>query len=266
VWDLLVNGDVTAAEAARCVTSVLARETGDTVIEPYLDLAIEAAELWAPEARRAELAAAVADVSRLLAREPGRRQLALRAFARSAADLDDLAWLREQAGDDVDLHWRALVREAELGETGTGDARIADELARLRERDPDPDSWLRELTVRAAMPNAEAKEAVWQKVAVEHAVPIGVVRTIMAAFWRPGQDAVLAPYAQRYLDLIPELDVGGMIPAMVQTSQLMPLYAIDESYLETALAAADQAAPVVRKTITERVDLIRRMLRARSQA
>ena len=266
VWDLLVNGDATAAEAVRCVTSVLARETGDTVIEPYLGLAVDAAQRWAPDAQRAELGATVAAVCRRLAQDPGRRQVALRAFARCAADFDDVAWLQEQAGDDVDLQWRALIRKAELGGEAAFSHGLADETARLQERDPDPDSWVRELTVRAATPNTGEKEAVWQKVVVDHAVPIGVIGPLMSAFWRPGQDALLAPYARRYLTLLPELDRGGMIPAMVFTSQLFPPYAIDESYLDEALAAARQAAPVVRKTLTDQADTVRRMLRTRAQA
>jgi aminopeptidase N len=120
------------------------------------------------------------------------------------------------------------------------------------------------LAVRAAMPDADAKEAVWQKVAVDHEVPIGTVDEIMSAFWRPRQDALLAPYTQRYLDLLPQLDRGGMIQAMVFTTRLLSKYAIDESYLDAAVAAAEQAAPVVRKTLIEQADLVRRMLRARA--
>jgi aminopeptidase N len=266
VWDLVVNGDATPADAVRCVTAVLARETGDTVIEPYLDLAVEAAQLWAPDTQRAELTAEVAAVCRRLADEPGRRQVALRAFARCAADRDDLAWLEEQADGDVDLLWRALTRKAELfgGDAASRDE-IASEAARLQERDPDPDSWVRTLAVRAAMPDAAEKEAAWQKVAVDHDVPIGSVSTVMSAFWRPGQDALLAPYASRYLELLPQFHRGGMIAAMVFTSRLLPQYAIDESYLDAAFAAGEQAAPVVRKTLIDQGDTVRRMLRARAQ-
>ena len=259
VKDLLVKGEATAAETVHCVTSVLARETGDSMIEPYFDLAADTAELWAPDAQRAELAAAIAAASRDLARDPDRRYVALRAFARCAASPADFAWLQEQAGDDVDLQWRALTRMAEFG------GETADELARLLERDPDPDAWVRALTVRAAMPDADAKEAVWQKVAVDYAVPIGSARAVMSVFWRPGQDAVLAPYARRYLDLLPRLDRGGNVPAQVNSSVLFPLFAIDEEYLDTALAAAQQAVPAVRETLTARADVVRRMLRARTR-
>ncbi|MEU6257020.1 aminopeptidase N [Streptomyces sp. NPDC047043] len=260
VWDMLTTGEATAAEAGRCVTEVLAAETSDAVIEPYLTMAANIAELWAPPGERAGLTAAVAAVCRRLAADPGRRQVALRGLARTATGPDDLAWLREQAGDDVDLHWRALVREAELGDD------VSSETAALLERDPDPDAWVRALTVRAALPDPAVKAEVWQKLAVDRTVPVQAVRQVAAAFWRPGQDELLAPYAERYLDSIPHLHHGGMIPAMTFTSHLFPPHAIDAAYVAKAQHASQEAAPVVRNTLLERSDAVSRMLRSRTRA
>uniref|UniRef100_UPI0015F0DBA3 ERAP1-like C-terminal domain-containing protein n=1 Tax=Streptomyces shenzhenensis TaxID=943815 RepID=UPI0015F0DBA3 len=162
------------------------------------------------------------------------------------------------AGDDVDLHWRALVREAELG----GD--ITAPSAALLERDPDPDAWVRALTVRAALPDPAAKDEVWQRLAVDREVPVHAVAPVAAAFWRPGQDAQLAPYAERYLAAVPQLHQGGMIPAMTYATQLFPPYAVDAAYIEKAQRTAREAAPVVRNTLLGRADAVRRMLRARS--
>ncbi|WP_324788500.1 aminopeptidase N [Streptomyces sp. H51] len=260
VWDMLTNGEATAAEAGRCLTAVLTAETSDAVIEPYLTLAADIAELWAPPAERAALTAQVAAACRRLAEDPGRRQVALRGLARTAADGDDLAWLRTHAGDDVDLLWRALVREAELG------GRVASASAALLERDPDPDAWVRALTVRAALPDPAAKAEVWQRLAVDRAVPVSSVGQVATAFWRPAQDELLAPYTQRYLDLLPQLHQGGMIPAMVFTGRLFPPYAIDAAYVEEARRTVRDAAPVVRNTLLERSDAVARMLRARAAA
>ena len=259
VWDMLTTGEATAVEAGQCITAVLAAETSDAVIEPYLTLAANIAELWAPPGERAALTAAVARTCRDLAADPGRRQVALRGLARTATTAEDLAWLREQAGDDVDLHWRALVRSAELG----GD--VSSEAVLLQERDPDPDAWIRVLTVRAAVPDAAAKAEVWQKLAVERAVPVSAVGQVAAAFWRPAQDDLLSPYTQRYLEVIPHLHQGGMILAAVYTSQLFSPHAIDSGYIETAQQMADKAAPVVRNTLLERSDMVRRMLHSRSR-
>ncbi|MEU6228843.1 aminopeptidase N [Streptomyces sp. NPDC047042] len=258
VWDMLTTGEATAAEAGRCMTAVLAAETSDAVIEPYLNLAANIAELWAPPAERAGLTASVAEVCRRLAADPGRRQVALRGLARTATDADNLAWLREQAGDDVDLRWRALVRGAELGED------VSAEADRLLERDPDPDAWVRVLTVRAALPDAATKAEVWQRLAVDRAVPVSAVRHVATAFWRPDQDSLLAPYAQEYLGMIGKLDRGGMIHAMHYTGNLFPRHAIDQAYIETAQKASQEATPVVRSTLLECSDAVSRMLRARA--
>ncbi|WP_405867272.1 aminopeptidase N [Streptomyces sp. NBC_01515] len=257
VWDMLTTGEATAAEAGRCLTSVLTVETSDAVIEPYLTLAANVAELWASPADRVELSAAVAAACRDLAGDPGRRQVALRGLARTATTADDLAWLREQASDDVDLHWRALIREAELG----GD--VTAESDRLLTRDPDPDAWVRALTVRAALPDATTKAEVWQQLVVDRTVPINSMGLVAAAFWRPGQDELLAPYAERYLEAVPKLHLGGMILAMSYTHRLFPLHAIDASYIEQARQVSQEAVPVVRTTVLERSDEVSRMLRAR---
>lgn len=257
VWDMLTTGEATAAEAGRCLTSVLTAETSDAVIEPYLTLAANIAELWAPPADRVALSAEVAAACRNLAADPGRRQVALRGLARTATTADDLGWLRQQAGDDVDLHWRALIREAELG----GD--IAAESDLLLTRDPDPDAWLRALTVRAALPDAARKAEVWQQLVGTRTIPINSVGLVAAAFWRPGQDELLAPYAERYLEAVPKLHQGGMILAMSYTQRLFPLHAIDATYIERARQASQEAVPVVRTTLLERSDEVSRMLRAR---
>jgi aminopeptidase N len=258
VWDMLLTGDATAAEAVRCLTGVLLVETSGWVIEPYLTLAADAAERWSPPSDRPELIAAVAATCRKVAGTRDQEQVALRTLARTAADLDEVAWLRERAGDNVDLQWRALARAAELG--GAVDADV-EALLRV---DPDPDAWVRATGVRAASPDPAVKEAVWQTVVVDRSVPIGEVKHVTALFWRPGQDAALAPYAQRYLELAPHLHRGGMTPAMVFANRLFPIYAVDEAYLGRAEEVAAEAAPVVGKYMTERIDVVRRMLRARA--
>ena len=257
VWDMLIAGEATAAEVVRCLSRVLAVETSASTIEPYLMRACDAAELWAPDGERDRLLGEVAAAGRLLVGEPGSRQCALRSLARAAGTLDEIAWLQDAAGDDVDLHWRALTRKAELG--GATD----DEAAQLLRHDPDPDAWVRTLAVRAAARNAASKDEVWAAVAVDRKVPISEVGKVMTAFWRPGQDDVLTPFASRYLDAVPALDRGGMIPGMMYTRRLFPVFGIDEAFLRRAEQVAQSAAPLVAKYAIERADEVRRMLRAR---
>jgi aminopeptidase N len=259
VWDMLVTGEASAAEVVRCLTAVLAAETSDSVIEPYLERATSAAEKWAPDAERPALTAEVAAACQALAQDAGRRQVALRAFAQTAGDLNQVAWLQAQAGDDLDLQWRALVRKAEFGGSTAAEAET------LLKRDPDPEAWIRALTVRAATPDPGEKKAAWQALAMDRKIPLGQVQDVAVAFWRPGQRELLSPYAERYLDLVPGLERSGMMPAMVFTYLLFPLFAIDQAFLRRARASVRQAAPVVRKTLTERADVAQRMLRSRGQ-
>jgi aminopeptidase N len=257
VRDMLINGEATAAESVQCLITVLERETSDAVIEPYLALASEIAELWSPSAERSRLTGTVADVCRRIARDPSRRRVALRTLAGTAGDLDEVAWLRKQAADDVDLQWRALVRAAEFG------AKTDDESERLLERDPNPDAWIRALAVRAAAPDPIGKQEVWRLLTDERKVPVGSVGAIATAFWRPGRESLLTPYAERYLTLLSGFDRGGISPAMVFTKELFPLHGIDHSFVERARAAAAETVPVVRKTLLEQADVVSRMLRSR---
>jgi len=258
VVDMLMHAEIGAGDAVRCLTAVLRVETADTVVEPYLAQVAKFAEQWSSDTERDRLMALVAETCHQLADTSVHRRVALRGLARTAPDLDTVAWLEDAAGDDVDLRWRALARKAELG------ALDQSAVERLLDEDPDPDAWVRGLTVRTAAPTDEAKREFWETAVVGRKVPIGAFGLVSTSFWRPGQEQVTAPYADRYLDLLPRLDEGGMIPAMVYTARLFPLFGIDTDYLDRAAQAATSAAPVVRKTLAERSDEVRRMLAARA--
>jgi aminopeptidase N len=258
VWDMLQNGEADVAEVVDCVTSVLQRETSDAVVEPLIILAWKASELWTSDAQRADMARRVAETCFALADDPGRRQVALRGVARTAVDEDTIARLRKVAGKDVDLHWRALVRQAEIGTVGE------EEIDRLLDSDPDPDAWVRALTVRAARATEEDKAAVWQTMVADRKVPVSSVALVARAFWRPGQDDLVRPYVPRYLELLPHLHESGMIAAMVYTHNLFPVFSVGEDFLDEVSAAAREAAPVVHKAVVQDVDELRRMLRSRA--
>ncbi|WP_328329020.1 aminopeptidase N [Kribbella sp. NBC_00382] len=256
-WDMLITGEATTAEVVRCLVGVLAVETSESLIEPHLNRAVDAALLWSPELSRDELAAEVAASCRALADGGRVRKVALRGFAKAVADLDGVAWLQREAGDDLDLQWRALIRKAQLG------ADTSAEVQALRARDQDPEAWVSELTVRAAVPDAAEKEAVWQRLVNEQDVPIGSVHQVTAAFWSPGQDELLKPFTARFLKLVPEFSKWGVMPATTYTRTLIPLFGVDADFAEKIQVLAADAEPVVRANLLERTDLLTRMLRAR---
>jgi aminopeptidase N len=258
VWDMLANAEATAAEAVGAFADVLSVETVETVAEPCLGLALAAAQRWAPESERVGLEAQVAAAARRMVEAGVSRHTALRTLARTAAGEEDLAALRDQVGDDVDLQWFVLQRRAELGTVDT------DAVQALQERDPDPEAWVRALRVRASAPTPEAKEEAWTAL-VERTAPIQTAYSVSEAFWRPGQDEVLAPYAERYLEALPTLHEGGMIPGLTLAMSLFPVYAVDEAWIGHAReVAAAKAAPVVVGSLTERSEEVLRMVRART--
>ena len=259
--DMLTTGEATPAEVVDLITRVLAVETSEAVVEPYLELAHDVAELWSGDAERPRLLARVATAARGMVGQPDRRRVALRTLAAVAASPAELDEVREQAGDDIDLRWRVLVRAAELG------ADTDDEAQRLLASDPDPDAKFRAAAVRAAAPDAERKADAWRAMADDREVPITAMYAVSNAFWRPGQDELLSPFADRYLALLPALDGRGMISAMQYAGRLFPQYAVDTGFVDRAEAAAgESAAPVVAKVLLARVDVLRRVLRSRSAA
>jgi aminopeptidase N len=257
VRDMLTTGEATPAELVGLVGRVLAVETSEALVQPYLKLAHEAAELWASDLRRPALLAEVAAAARAMLGHPDRGRVALRMLASVGASAAELDEVRALAGDDVDLRWRILVRASELG------ADTDDEAQRLLAVDPDPDAKFRAVAVRAAAPDADRKADAWRAMADDREVPIGLLSSVSQAFWRPGQDEVLAPYGERFVALLGHLDKRGMISAMQYTSRLFPLYAIDAAFIDRAEKASEGAAPVVRKTVLGRGDLMRRVLRSR---
>jgi aminopeptidase N len=259
-WDMLVWGDLRAADFVRCVTTVLATEPADSLIEHYLSLAVEAADVWSPDSLRDELLGQVADVCVELSANPVRRQAATRALAQTAVTNEQIAALRRLSRDDIDLRWRTLTRLAEI------DVVDPAEVGQLGHDDPDPDSWVRALAVDSARPDPATKEATWTAIVEEHRVPRGALATIGRAFWRRSHAEILAPYADRYLQVLPTLHLRGMIAALGLSSSLYPKAGVGAAFAEQAIAAAtsEGISPPVARTVIELTDRLNRMLKTRA--
>ncbi|MDT7572196.1 MAG: aminopeptidase [Actinomycetota bacterium] len=258
-WHRLVTGELPAARFVDCATRVLEHESVDTVVEPVLGLAVKAADLWSRDDERDELLAQVADRCLQLAQEPTRRPAAVRALAQTATTDAQLAALAEHVQGDVDLQWRRLIRLAALGQVDLVEAE------RLEAQDPDPDAWVRALTVRTATPDPAAKSAAWDAVLAGTTVPLGSSYDVAQAFWQRSQADVLAPFGPRFVDALKEMGAGGMIPAMVASAVLFPRVGVDEGFLSRLISAVEAPGinPIVAHTVIERGDELRRMLAAR---
>src|SRR5206468_3001575 len=61
---------------------------------------------------------------------------------------------------------------------------------------------------RAARPTAAAKAAAWAAVVDTDTLPNATQRVVCRSFWQRGQDAVLAPYVDRYFRLCEDISAG----------------------------------------------------------
>jgi aminopeptidase N len=260
VWDMMLDGRLSAREFVRCAAGVLRSETADSVVEPGLDLAVQAARLWASEDGRDRLMAEVADTCLALAAAPGtRRVVALRALSATAVSDEQVNALRDLSGDDIDLGWRTLTRRAALGRLGD------EEVALLSRRDPDPDAWVRAVLVDAARPDPEAKAAAWARIVERRELPMSSLADAGRAFWQPAQAALLAPYADRYLTELPALNDAGMLAAMGMVRAMFPVVGVDLAFVARVEQAAtgDTLSPVIARSLREQADRLRRMVSAR---
>lgn len=265
LWDLLVTGELPAADYVDAATLTLRRESADSVLENLLAATVDAATWWAPDADRSRLLAQVSQTCLDLAeQDPARATPVLRALARTA-DAGQLDRLRALAGDDVDLTWRALTRAGALGLLA-GPAEGLEEVRALRERDPDPDVWVRVLTVDAARPDAAGKEAAWVAAVEQRTVPSGSMVALGQAFWQLGQEELLAPYARRFLAALPAAGRSGMLAGLGLVRGMFPRVAAGADVLDEAeaLARSGELSPLTAARALEQVDAMRRMAVARA--
>jgi aminopeptidase N len=257
-WQLMYDGELGAPEFVECGTHVLRHEHADSVIEPLLNRLVEAADLWAPPSARDALMSRVADLCVELSDDPGRRVAALRSLARSAITPEQLDLLAVQA-TDADLRWRRLARLAELDRLDEADVDA------LLAEDPNPDAWFSALRARTARPTEEAKAQAWQTMVVDRKIPPGFIGSLGRAFWRPGQEDLVTPYAERFLESLASIGDAGMVWAMSMTYAFFPAVGGEDGFLDRLDAAAGQdgVSPVVRQTVRDLEDRRRRREAAR---
>ncbi|MER7300154.1 aminopeptidase N [Nocardioides sp. NPDC127514] len=258
-WTALFRGEIAGPEVVSRVLSVLETERNPQVTGEFLSMAVTAAELWTAPERVAEQRALVAAAAAVLAEDPANRDTALRVLASHASTPEQLALAERGAAEDVQVAWRLLGRRAETGDYD------AEAVAALEARDPDPESWVSALGVRTAQPLAEAKEEAWQVSMIERRLP----RTdggyaLSSAFWRPGQEEILAPYAQRYLDAVADIRGGGLLAYGLQL-RFYPVQAGEDVAADARAACeGDTLVPFVRQTVIRMADVHSRQVAARA--
>jgi aminopeptidase N len=206
-WDMTRDAEMSATDFVALVLSGIGSETDAFGVSRIPTYAAQAATLYSAPASRATLRATWEQGLRKLLEnaEPGSdHQLSFaRAYAGAAhsdsalADLERLldgTLTFEGLAVDTDLRWTLL---SGLAKNGRADAdRIAEELA----RDNTISGQEHAAAARALRPTAEAKAEAWEIAMVRDDVANETQRSVVLAFQAFGQDEVLAPYVEKYLE------------------------------------------------------------------
>jgi aminopeptidase N len=231
-------------------------------------MAVTADPSWVPTGKQ-QLATAALPLLR--AAEPGSdHQLAwmqlLAWTATTPPQLDLLAGLLDGTAEisgltvDAELRWSLLRRLATTGRAG--DVQIDAELA----RDATDAGRRHAAACRAAIPDADHKEAAWRMLAESEELGHEGVIAVAASFGRPEHAALLEPYADAYFQVLPDLWVSrGDHMKRVLADGLFPYAAASPGLLARidAFLAAGERDPALVRILIEHRDTVERALRSR---
>ncbi|WP_457110151.1 aminopeptidase N [Marmoricola sp. URHA0025 HA25] len=205
-WDMTRDAEMTATDFVRLVLANIGQETDAWGISRIPVYAAQSVNSLSAPANRRSLEAEWEQGLRGLVEDaaPGSdSQLTfVRSYASAArseaaiADLEALLDGRltfEGLAIDQDLRWTLIGGLARLGRAGD---RIEIELA----RDNTISGKEHAAAARASRPTPEAKAEAWEAAIVRADTPNETQRSIVTAFQAPGQDDVLAPYVDKYLE------------------------------------------------------------------
>jgi aminopeptidase N len=271
-WDMCRDAEMATRDYVSLVMSGVSTIEDISVVQTVLRQAAAAARRFAdPGWRRAGLERIARTLRDLLEHaEPGSdHQLAYaQALAGVAASPGDLALLAglldgsaavEGLAIDTDLRWLLLYRLASRG--AAGPAEIDAELA----RDATDAGARHAATCRAAILDPAAKEEAWARITGGR-LSNATFRATLDGFVSPDSEELLAPYAQRYFDVVADV--------WRDWSADMAQYFAENAYpswdvTPEAIAAADDCsqrtdppAPL-RRLLTEGRDDVARALRCR---
>ncbi|MEX0953447.1 MAG: aminopeptidase N, partial [Nitriliruptoraceae bacterium] len=211
-WDMVRDARMPTRRFVEMIRENLDHETVVGVVQRLQLRAIGAVERYAAPDHRAVLLSQLADQAstRVEAAEPGSDlQLAWVRHWASAAGTDQghlAAVARLLDGDlrvdglevDTDLRWHLVTCLAQTG--AIDDARIDEELA----RDPTDLGARHAATARASQPTDAAKQKAWDQLLTEE-LSHTLSRHLISGFARIDQEQVLAPYVDRYLDVLDDV-------------------------------------------------------------
>ncbi|WP_030952889.1 aminopeptidase N [Streptomyces sp. NRRL S-481] len=211
-WDMTRDAELAARDYLSLVLSGIGKESDIGVVQSLQRQAKLAIDLYADPAAREALLARWTDatLAHLRAAAPGSdHQLAwARAFAATARTPEQLDLLDalldgsqtiEGLVVDTELRWTFVQRLAAVGRFD--EAEIAGEY----DRDRTAAGERHAATARAARPTPEAKAEAWASVVDSDKLPNAVQEAVIAGFVQTDQRELLAPYADRYFEVVKDI-------------------------------------------------------------
>ncbi|MFD9932676.1 aminopeptidase N [Streptomyces massasporeus] len=271
-WDMTRDAELAARDYLSLVLSGIGKESDIGVVQSLQRQVKLAIDLYADPAAREALLARWTDatLAHLRAAAPGSdHQLAwARAFAATARTPEQLDLLDalldgsqtiEGLAVDTELRWAFVQRLAAVGRFD--EAEIAGEY----ERDRTAAGERHATTARAARPTAEAKAEAWASVVESDKLPNAVQEAVIAGFVQTDQREVLAPYAERYFEVVKDIWESRSHEMAQQIAVgLYPTVQVSQETLDRTdawLASAEPTA-ALRRLVSESRAGVERALRA----
>ncbi|MFF7738704.1 aminopeptidase N [Streptomyces sp. NPDC007984] len=271
-WDMTRDAELAARDYLSLVLSGIGKESDIGVVQSLHRQVKLAIDLYADPAAREALLARWTDatLAHLRAAAPGSdHQLAwARAFAATARTPEQLDLLDalldgsqtiEGLAVDTELRWTFVQRLAAVGRFD--EAEIAGEY----ERDRTAAGERHAATARAARPTAEAKAEAWASVVDSDKLPNAVQEAVIGGFVQTDQREVLAPYAERYFEVVKDI-WGSRSHEMAQQIAvgLYPTVQVSQETLDRTDAWLTSAEPTaaLRRLVSESRAGVERALRA----
>jgi aminopeptidase N len=266
------DAELPARRWVALVVEHAAAESDVGTLQRLLMQAETAADMYADPGRRAALREQLASRAEaaLDAAEPGGdAQLTWARCLISTASGERLRFVRalldgtaELSGlvVDTDLRWHIV---ATLAASGAAGRELID--AEL-ERDPTDIGRRRAAGAAASIPDPAAKREAWERVTRDGELPLATLQAIMGGFHRPGQDELMRPYIDPYVELLPAIwKERSTEVAMAMTGGLYPSWIVADEVVDAAGRALAAGLPsIADRILLENRDRTLRAMRARA--
>ncbi|MGI5425875.1 aminopeptidase N [Streptomyces sp. CA-179760] len=271
-WDMTRDAELATRDYLALVLSGIGKESDIGVVQSLQRQVKLAIDLYADPAAREALLARWTDatLAHLRAAAPGSdHQLAwARAFAataRTPEQLDVLDALLDGSQTveglvvDTELRWSFVQRLAAVGRFD--EAEIASEY----DRDRTAAGERHAATARASRPTEEAKAEAWASVVDSDKLPNAVQEAVIGGFVQTDQREVLAPYADRYFEVVKDIWESRSHEMAQQIAVgLYPTVQVSQETLDRTDTWLTAAAPnaALRRLVSESRAGVERALRA----